>query len=51
MSAVEKYPTSHLNGRELAKILASFLAGWLEIPIEQLAEETNENAQRLFAFS
>jgi len=32
-------------------IVASFLAGWLEIPIEQLAEQTNENAQRLFAFS
>ena len=32
-------------------VVASFLANWLEIPIEQLAEETNENAQRLFAFS
>ena len=32
-------------------VVASFLADWLEIPIEQLAEETNENAQRLFAFS
>ena len=32
-------------------VVASFLADWLEIHIEQLAEETNENAQRLFAFS
>ena len=32
-------------------VVAGFLADWLEIPIEQLAEETNENAQRLFAFS
>ena len=32
-------------------IVASFLADWLEISVEQLAEQTNENAQRLFAFS
>jgi TatD DNase family protein len=32
-------------------IIAEFLATWLEIPLEQLAEQTNENAQQLFQFA
>lgn len=31
-------------------VIARSLADWLEVPLEQLAEQTNENAQQLFRF-